>query len=88
MTENSATLSRQTHPRRNYTSACARALRGSPLDDSSALSIVERAIAILEDDECLNAGTGSCCPRSNITIIFIVFDLLQPFIRLWFQFDH
>ncbi|KAG2755226.1 N-terminal nucleophile aminohydrolase [Suillus brevipes Sb2] len=43
--------------------ACARALRGSPLDDSSALSIVERAIAILEDDECLNAGYGS-----NLTI--------------------
>lgn len=43
--------------------ACARALRGSPLDDFSALSIVERAIAILEDDECLNAGYGS-----NLTI--------------------
>lgn len=43
--------------------ACARALRGSPLDDSSALSIVEQAIAILEDDECLNAGYGS-----NLTI--------------------
>jgi hypothetical protein len=82
MTENSA-ISRQTH---STTSACVRALRGSPLDDSSALSIVERAIAVLEDDECLNAGTGVCSP--HITIMFIVFDLLQSFIRLWFQFDH
>ncbi|KAG2043680.1 nucleophile aminohydrolase [Suillus americanus] len=37
--------------------------RGSPLDDSSALSVVERAIAVLEDDEYLNAGYGS-----NLTI--------------------
>lgn len=73
MTGNSA-ISRQTH---STTSACALALRGSPLDDSSALSIVERAIAVLEDDECLNAGTGVCSP--HITIMFIVFDLLQPF---------
>ncbi|KAG1858195.1 nucleophile aminohydrolase [Suillus subluteus] len=43
--------------------ACARALRGAPLDDSSALSVVERAIAVLEDDEHLNAGYGS-----NLTI--------------------
>lgn len=43
--------------------ACARALRGSSPNDSSALSIVERAIAVLEDDEYLNAGYGS-----NLTI--------------------
>lgn len=48
--------------------ACAQALQGS-LDDSqaSALSIVERAIAVLEDDEYLNAGYGS-----NLTIDGIV----------------
>ncbi|KAG1734669.1 nucleophile aminohydrolase [Suillus paluster] len=43
--------------------ACARALQESRVDDSSALSVVERAISVLEDDECLNAGYGS-----NLTI--------------------
>ncbi|KAJ8582468.1 N-terminal nucleophile aminohydrolase [Rhizopogon salebrosus TDB-379] len=43
--------------------ACARALQQSPQEVSSALSIVERAISILEDDEYLNAGYGS-----NLTI--------------------
>ncbi|KAG0707379.1 nucleophile aminohydrolase [Suillus ampliporus] len=43
--------------------ACARALQESSVDDSSALSVVERAISVLEDDEYLNAGYGS-----NLTI--------------------
>ncbi|OJA08668.1 hypothetical protein AZE42_01188 [Rhizopogon vesiculosus] len=43
--------------------ACAQALQHSSLHDSSAISVVEQAISILEDDEYLNAGYGS-----NLTI--------------------
>ncbi|KAF8556129.1 N-terminal nucleophile aminohydrolase [Imleria badia] len=39
--------------------ACAEALRISELGCASTLSIVEQAITILEDDDCLNAGYGS-----------------------------
>jgi isoaspartyl peptidase/L-asparaginase-like protein (Ntn-hydrolase superfamily) len=43
-------------------SACTEALRmASKLLCASALSIVELAITILEDDDCLNAGMSRQC---------------------------
>ncbi|KIJ67970.1 hypothetical protein HYDPIDRAFT_180069 [Hydnomerulius pinastri MD-312] len=39
--------------------ACTEALRSASLPGANALSIVEKAITILEDEDCLNAGYGS-----------------------------
>ncbi|KAH7929843.1 N-terminal nucleophile aminohydrolase [Leucogyrophana mollusca] len=45
--------------------ACTVAIHASVLTSSSALTIVEQAISVLEDDECLNAGYGSNLTESG-----------------------